>query len=167
MNETEALAEIYAPMQFESLKLIEIPVTIADKNYILKEAPEDAAADFRNAQIMTMRVNEYSEGNKVSTFGKIIDTEAMLVSSCLFEVIEKDGTRIEKQVPLGVIKKWPHRITNALFKRAEKISKLEKKESKDELNKKKKEIEQKLKQLEAQPKDEEKADSIEELEVKN
>lgn len=158
---------------FDSLTPIEIPVTIAGKKYKLREASESAATDYRNAQLMAMRVNENAEGNRTATVGKLIETESILVSQCLFEINDSDSKTIEKMVPLAEVRKWPHRIVNTLFKKAEEISGLEKKETKEDLIKRKKDIENKINKLENQNQNNgtddkiEVATSLQELQAKN
>lgn len=158
-----------APIEIDTLAPVEIPVTIEGKKYKLREASESAATDYRNAQLMSMTVNENNDGNRIARVGKVIDTESILVASCLFQIIQTDTNIIEKSVPVQEVRKWPHRVVSTLFKRAEMISALQKDETKEDLVKQKKAIETKLAKLESQevPEGEDKAISLQELNAKN
>lgn len=153
-------------LNFDSAEPVSIPVTIAGEKYLLREASESVATEYRNAQLMAMQVNESAEGNKIARVGRVIDTESMLVSKCLFKIEELDGKETEKPVPLQQVKNWPHRISHKLFKTAEQISNLGKEETREELIKQKKDIDSKLKKLETQDVTDP-ATSIQELDAKN
>ena len=106
-------------MTFDSLSLIEVPVKIIDKNYVLREASEDAACRWRNSQVSGAKMVD----GKVSGLGNLADGEPLLVSLCLFELVPEvkqfpDG----KPVPLQTVRSWPARVVKQLFAKAKEIS---------------------------------------------
>lgn len=130
-------------MTFDSLDVIEVPVTIAGKKYVLKEATESSATRYRDAQLKGMRIAETMDGNKTSVVERMAETESLLVSLCLHEITETGF----KTVPLEIIKTWPHRIVQPLFEKSEEISNLKPKETKEDLQKRIKELQGKLAKL--------------------
>lgn len=133
------------PLNFDSLEPISFPVKIAGIDYILNEASESAACRYRDAQLKGVNVTESLDGNKKAAVDKMADTEALLVSLCLFQVTENGGT---KSVPLETIRSWPHRIVHPIFLKAEEISNLKKVQTKDEIKKQIKELQGKVKSME-------------------
>lgn len=106
------------PLVFESLEPISIPVTLGEKKYVLKEAPEALYCKYLDALMKAGQVIERPDGKKeVAAGAGIYETESLLVSYCLFEVTENGGLR-------AVDQKWvantlTHRIVKPLFKKAE------------------------------------------------
>jgi hypothetical protein len=133
-------------LNFDDITPIEVPVTINKKSYVLREANEAGAARYKNAQFKAMKLAEGIDGSKTSSIDGMAETEALLVSVCLFEKTENGG---EKNVPIEEIKRLPHRVIEPLFKRAEEISGLQNKESKEDLVKKIKECQGKLAKIKA------------------
>lgn len=125
---------------FDSAEPMSVPVTIAGKKYQATEATESTAARYRDAQLRGMRVIEGADGNKTSAVSAIHDTESLLVSLCLFEVLE-DGTN--KAVSVEIIKKWSHRIVKSIFNLIEEISNLKTVDTLDSIDKKIKELQDK------------------------
>jgi hypothetical protein len=119
---------------FDSLDLIEIPVKIAGKDYVLIEADEDKVAKYRNAISRTYKTKTEGAGEvREMTSEGLADTESYLLSMCLFQFF--DGKRVS--VPKEVIKKWPHRVSGKLFDKLEEISGLSaKKDEKTEAERK-------------------------------
>lgn len=132
------------PLVFTDLTPIEVPVTLGTKQYLLKEASESAAAKYKNAALKGTRVTETADGTKQATVDGVSDTEALLVSMCLVEV-KSDSTFAP--VSVDFIKGLPHRISNALFLKAEEISGLKRKETKEEIRKQIKTLQDKLAKL--------------------
>ncbi len=137
---------IQSPMVFDSLEPITVPVKIAGEDYILKEAGEASASRYLNELMKSTRVVESADGNKHATMDGVSNTEALLVSLCLFKV-DKGGTT--KNVDINLIRSWPHRIVNPLYERAESISGLKKVETEEVLIKRLKDIQEKLKKYKA------------------
>lgn len=133
------------PLNFDSLEPISFPVKIAGNDYILTEASESAACRYRDAQLKGVNVTESLDGNKKAAVDKMADTEALLVSLCLCQVIDGGGT---KTVPLETIRSWPHRIVHPIFLKAEEISNLKKVQTKDEIKKQIRELQGKVKSME-------------------
>lgn len=92
------------------------------KKYALYEASGDAATKFRNDLIKDAT---FVDG-KLSKVGKAANAEPLLVSLCLFEIIQNNnGDEVERPVPEAVVKKWPARVQKALFDRIKEISDLD------------------------------------------
>lgn len=132
-------------MNFDDIALIEIPVKIGDKKYVLREATGEAAAKYKNAQMACAKFN--SEG-KPSGVGNMADTELLLVHLCLFET-DPQGQATLINVPLPRVRSWPVRITRALFEKAQQISQLEMKETKETLTEKIGRLREQLDKVEA------------------
>lgn len=151
-------------LNFDSLELIEIPVTIGGKPYILREAGESSAARYKDAQLKGMKVVEGTDGSKTGVVDKINETRALLVSLCLFEKVGDTG---ERNVSLMDIKNWPHRIVNKLFEKAEEISQLEKEDKREELIKKITALQNKVKKIDEQDKTTLQAETDQDAQSKN
>lgn len=110
-------------MNFEDLEPVEVPVTLRGKKYRLKEANTDAAVKYRNKIVSSAKLGE--NGKPVLLDGAA-EAEPLLVSLCLFEVIQT-GQHKGKLAPvsLGFVKGLPPRTTAELFQRAKKISGLD------------------------------------------
>ena len=127
-------------LHFDSLELSEIPVTIGDKKYVLVEASEDAACQFRNATMAGTQMR----GRKVTKLGTMANAAPGLVSRCLFE---DDGVG-RKAVPVATIYRWPARIIKQLFEWIKKNSDLEEDETLESLREEQAEIAEKIADLE-------------------
>jgi hypothetical protein len=132
------------PLVFESLEPIEIPVKIASKDYVLREAGEAFASKYQNALMRSTKVVEGTDGNKSATVEGISDTEALLVSLCLFEVGQNNS---KVSVNVNTIRTWPHRVVKPLFQKAEEISGLGANETEEILRKRLKDTQDKLNKL--------------------
>ena len=107
------LADDYtSDMVFDSIEPIEIRITIAGKQYILREADDAAVTAYRNSQVRSARVVD----GKFTGMGDVANSEPLLLSKCLFEEAGR------KAVPLAEISKWRHRVTRPLIERLKKIS---------------------------------------------
>lgn len=86
-------------------------VRINDRTYVLTEADEGAATQYRDAQIRCTRLGP--EGNVLSVDG-IASTEPLLVSLCLFEEPNNNGSG---RVPAGLVfvNKLPSRVVKKMF----------------------------------------------------
>jgi len=100
------------------LKVQEVPVTIGGTKYLLREASEDAACQYRNA---AMRGAKMTDGTV--TLGGAADVEPLLVSLCLFEM-DASGAVI-RNVPLVTVKNWPARVVKPLFNKVKEMSSLD------------------------------------------
>lgn len=118
-----------SPMDFSDLAPVEVPVTVADKKYILREASGDAACRWNNA---VSKAYKLSPDGKAVAIDGLPDVEPLLVSMCLYTpdangkvVVKANGDADPKTlVPLATIRSWPSRVQKALFDRAKKISAL-------------------------------------------
>jgi hypothetical protein len=133
---------------FEDITRKEAPVRVGAKRYVLLEATGDAAFRWRNACAKAAKMS----GGKVTGVGDIADTEALLVSYCLYEVDEQgrwramtDGTPDPHyQVNVQVIRAWPYRCIKPLFDWVRQNSALEERETKESLLEKRRELEEQL-----------------------
>src|SRR5262245_33468395 len=98
MSEQE-VATSESGLNFDDLTPVEVPVSIAGKKYILREASADAASRWRNS---LMRVTKLGTDGKATFTGEAADTSTFLVSLCLFQP-DKDGA-FTKPVHIAVIK---------------------------------------------------------------
>jgi hypothetical protein len=112
-------------LNFDDLSLIEVPVTIAGKKYVLREADEDTAAAYRNAAIAGARIED---GQLTEMPSNLAGVQSLLVSRCLFPCAES-GSPSSKPVPREVVGSWPSRIVKPLFERAKEISELDEDET--------------------------------------
>ncbi len=124
------------PMNFPDITLQEVPVTVGDKKYVLREASEHVAVQYRD---MVLRAVKFTDG-KMSSADGLSAVEPKLVSMCLFD---EEG----KNVPIPTLLKWKPSIVKALHDRAKEISGLDEKETKEVLEKRKASIEQQLAEI--------------------
>lgn len=103
---------------FDSLDLIEVPVTLAGKKYVLIEADGETAAGMKNRIIRSSKV---SDEGKVTLGDGIADAEAFLVGQCLYRDESGGRTRIGE----ATVRSWPARVVKALYERARQISGLD------------------------------------------
>lgn len=130
---------------------IEIPVELKSKkgikHFVLCEASEPAAARYTNAQIKATKMVESADGSKIGTVDGLSDTEALLISLCLFEVTAEGG---RKSVDQAYIKgNIPHRVCKDLFANAEEISGLSGEQTEAQIIAKIKELQKKLDKIRA------------------
>lgn len=109
-------------LNFDDLTPIELPVSVAGKRYVLREATEAAACQWRNAM---MQATELGSDGKPTRVRNLADTEPLLVSLCLFTAEEG------KPVPVATIKGWPARVVKRLFEKVKDVSDLDEKGKKE------------------------------------
>lgn len=105
-------------LEFSST-IVEIPVKIDDKDYILQEASGGAANVYNNDLLRGMTLGKDRRTYQSSGIAEI---NTRLLSQCLFEVIEKDGKPTRELVNIVTIKKWPDRIQTKLIEKLKEIS---------------------------------------------
>lgn len=93
----------------------EVPVQIGGVPYTLRECSGDAEIKYQNARFRARKTDV--EGNTIG-FDNLADTEALLVSLCLFD---KDG----KNPKADEVRSWPSRIMTDLFNRVTIMSELD------------------------------------------
>lgn len=125
---------------FNDLSIIEIPVKLNKKNYILREADGEAGAKFKSRSAQCMRM----EAGSVTGVGEIGELEPYLLSFCMFEQGENG---ILKSVSENVIKSWPARVVKQLFDKAKEISELNESDTVESLEKTIREATKKLNKL--------------------
>lgn len=128
---------------FDDLQPIEIPVRIAGKQYVLREASTDAATKYRNAVLKSTRLDR--DGHAMSLDGSA-DVEPLLVSMCLFEVNDK-GETLNRPVNVSVVKTFPSKVTKELYDRVRAISGLGAEDTEEELEKEIKDLQERLEEL--------------------
>lgn len=144
----------HEPLVFDDITLIEIPVTVGEKKYVLREASEGVATKYRDAQIATTVLGETG---KPRTVTGMAETEPLLVHWCLFiPVLEtgeyvrtsSEGYKVKSNVPLGTVKSWKPSIVKALHKKIHEISDLTEDTSLKDLVKQKAELDKRIQELE-------------------
>jgi hypothetical protein len=114
---------MYEPMDFSNdAEPIVIPVKIGKKNYVLKEASEDAVTKYRAAQ---SRGGFVEENGRFAIPEGASEAESVLVAACLYEVYQHEGEDKERPVILSQVRAWKHSIVRQLFDRVREISNLE------------------------------------------
>lgn len=100
-------------LDFGSLERIELPVTAPDgTKYILREASEDQAVKFKNAQMSRVLLGPQGKPQKIDGMG---DLEPMLVAMLLV------GEN-ERPINENLVRGWPSRMVRKLFDAAKDIS---------------------------------------------
>lgn len=110
---------------FDDLAPIQIPVRYAGVGYVLREASEGAARQYRNA-VAKKRV---FQGGELVGFTDPADVEVLLVSLCLCKTgkhgdVETDAKGNPITVSQEVLSLWPGKHIRKLFTRAKEISRL-------------------------------------------
>ena len=100
-------------LDFDSILLITIPVTIAGQEYELREASGDASAKYRNAMLACSTLGPDGKPTKMEG---LADVDFFLLSLCLFE----KTTNV--LVPEAVIRSWPNRMCETLIEELKDIS---------------------------------------------
>ena len=92
----------------------------------MREATADAARVWKNAMAKAVKLG--ADGKPTSIDG-LSDTDSLLVSLCVFDVA-RNGP-----VPITVVRAWPNRVVDSLFRKIKEISMLEDMENEDFLSK--------------------------------
>ena len=106
-------------LSFNSLDLIEIPIKIADRYYILKELKASDACKWRDAQL---RETKLDDKGKIISFGNQSTTDILLLSLSMFEVPENASFA----VPIPTINSWPYKLVKQLVDTVKEMNELEK-----------------------------------------
>lgn len=129
---------------FDDLSVIEIPVKIKGKRYVLREASGDAAGRYRSASLHGVEISHGEDGERtIRKIESIADVEPLLISRCLYKA---DGDGVvplladgepdpNGLVPMETIKRWPAKVQKRLFEKAKEISELDEREDLDSLKK--------------------------------
>lgn len=125
---------------FESLDCIEVPVTVGNQKYILREANGDVAVKFQNARLAK---HEYNEDGRLVRLKDTADLEPFLVSMCLFKKVENEETPVSETTIRG----WPSHIQSKLFDTAKKISHIDETEDLESLEKQLIQLQKRIEQL--------------------
>lgn len=128
---------------FGDLTLIEIPVAIAGKKYVLREADEETAAIYNNERIKGVKVDDAKVVGLPNDIGGM---QSLLVSRCLFP-LNSEGHPRPIPVSRQEVMAWPTRIVKPLFIKAKEISELDDADDLASLEKQREDIEEKIKGL--------------------
>ncbi len=119
-------------LHFDSLELIEVPVTVGSVKYVLREADEGAAKEFLNARL---RGAKLEDGKAVGLPEDMAGFQSLLVSRCLFRLNDDGvafGSPVAQSILLGYTDAsgkrypgWPSRIVKPIYEMAKKISELD------------------------------------------
>jgi hypothetical protein len=104
-------------------------VTLDRKPYVLREASEDAANSYQNAQYRGFKIDE--ETGKASG---ILDQAAdeVLLSRCLFAVVPgPDGGTREEAVSVGFVRGLPHRVSKPMIRWVKENSEMDSRKAKE------------------------------------
>lgn len=116
-------------LNFDNLSLIEVPVSLEGKKYVLREADEDTATAYRNATIAGAKMEDGQVTGMPSNLGGV---QSLLVSRCLFP-LDKDGAPLPNSVARKTVMGWPSRVVKPLFEKAKEISELDEDESLEDM----------------------------------
>jgi hypothetical protein len=116
---SESNGDMTDAMVFESLELIEVPVTIGEDRYVMREASEEVATAY---QIAMMRGMQVVDGKVRGNLGGLADAQSLLLSRC---ILRYGGDDKPHPVDRNVIRQWPSRIVKQLFERLTKISEID------------------------------------------
>lgn len=130
-------------LNFDSLALIEVPVSIAGKKYVLREASEATAAAYRNASIAGAKVED---GKLTEMPSNLAGVQSLLVARCLFPLDDEDKAR-PTSVSQVTVNNWPARIVKPLFEKTKEISELDEDESIEELVKQRVKLDERIAKL--------------------
>ncbi len=135
---------------FNDLTLIEIPVSVAGNNYVLREADEETAALYNNARIKGVPIKDSEVVGIPEDIGGM---QSLLVSRCLFP-LDSEGKPHPNPVHRNTVMKWPSRIVKPLFIKVKEISDLDDKEDLKSLRKQQSTISKKIEKLENEEEEE-------------
>lgn len=152
----------FPDLDFNDLEPKQCNVTVGGKKYVLKEASGGAVVAWRNAQMKATRIGP--NGKPVGVDG-LADSEPLLVSMCLYEVVQnaKTGKEVHYPVKENVVRGWPSHIMTTLFETVKKMSGLDRAVTAEQLRL---EIEAKQNQLDAMAAEKEMTEAINEA-IKN
>lgn len=100
---------------FDTIIPAEERLKLADRNFVLREASRGAVVRWKDAQLRSMRMS--AEGKPQGMDG-FVAAEFVLLSSCLFEVVDKG----ELPVSVQTISSWPNQVVEAILERLKRIS---------------------------------------------
>jgi len=100
-------------LEFDSVLLITVPVTIAGQAYELREASGDASAKYRNAMLACSTLGPDGKPTKMEG---LADVDFYLLSLCLFNMATGN------LVPECEIRSWPNRVCEVLIEELKEIS---------------------------------------------
>jgi hypothetical protein len=109
-------------LDFDSILLVTVPVTIAHHTYELREASGDASAKYRNAMLACSTLGPDGKPTKMEG---LADVDFFLLSLCLFDM---PGNTL---VPECEIRSWPNRVCETLIEELKEISGMSEKELED------------------------------------
>lgn len=141
------MSEVTTMHNYDDLRPQEFRFQVNGKKYILREASEGAATEYRSASLRGAEIihNEDRGDRTIRGMVGIADVEPLLVSRCVFEVLESGQ---EKAVPKVLIDGWPAKVVKDLFERVKQSSDLEEKDDLPTLKKQRERLDKKIAKLE-------------------
>lgn len=116
---TQLMSELSADS--DSLKPFEMPFTWDKTDYVVREASEGAALEYRQKYAKALKTGK--DGDIVSMdLGAIAETESFLVAKCLFKMA-KNGTDQVNPHP-NELRAWPRKVVKRLHKLIMKVSEI-------------------------------------------
>lgn len=128
---------------FNDLSVIEIPVSISGKKYVLREADEETAAIYNNARLKGIPVKDSEVVGLPEDVGGI---QSLLVSCCLFH-LDNNGKATSQHVDRDIVKRWPSKVVKPLFVKAKEISELDDKSDLKSLEKQRNDLDKTIRNL--------------------
>jgi len=106
------MTDLIQGIEFDSLEPIRVPVKLAGKHYVLREATGHVAAQYKNKLMASTELGPDSKPVKVRN---LADLDPWIVANCL---------RDENDLPVKeqTVRSWPSHIVEALATRAKRIS---------------------------------------------
>ena len=130
-------------LSFDSIVPIEIPVTIGDRAYVLREATQEIAERYRAKILEHLKMND---GKLSGISGGVEEAKTLAVGMCLHEANAED--KALRRVGVKTVQSWTSRVVRALFDKLNEISILEdENEDEDALVKQQEEIAEKLEKI--------------------
>ena len=103
-------------LNFDTIKLQEVPVVIAGREYVLREADAEAGAFYEDAIIGSMIMQD---GKPVS-IGNFRQRDLGLLARCLY--VKGAGGDQDKRVTIGFVNQLPRKIVEALVDHLKEMS---------------------------------------------
>jgi DNA-binding transcriptional MerR regulator len=117
---------------------------VVTATYLLKEPSESASCKWRDALVKATKLD--NQGKPIG-MGDISDSDALLLSLCLFKRENGDDIPVDKKLILG----WPARVVRPLVEACKEMGGMDdEEETLEQLEERKQEIEEKIASLRAQ-----------------
>lgn len=98
----------------ENLEPLYVDFTLKGGKYRLREASEDAHIAYRTTMMRGVTLG--SNGKPLNTPEGVVECNSVLISKCLFNLKEKDGSLIESPASLTFIRSLTNRQVEKMYK---------------------------------------------------